>query len=859
MARADASRAAHVEIGSLEAVKDHVRDVGWETRLEAIWRDVRYAARTLRKSPAFTVAAVLTLALGIGANTAIFSAVNSIMLRRLPVERPDELISLATIFPNGVEPVFSYSAYRRIATDAAHLIDALAASTVRRDAVTLDGPPEPVDIMWISGNYFSTLGIAAAIGRTVLPSDDPFPPGEPAAVLSDAYWARRFGRDPGVIGRGFRLRGATFSIIGVAPRGFSGESAGEAVDIWMPMSAQPGAPVWLWRGHSTTWLRILGRRRASISFAQARAGLETVYGRVRDDIAANEKSPEFRRSVLDSRLLVSESSRGSSRVRDNFATPLLVLTAIVGLVLLVACANVANLMLARAASRRRETAVCLAMGAGRWRLVRQRMAEALLLAVVGGLMGLVLATWGTSVLKALISGALPISLDIAPDTRVLAFAMVTSCATAMVFGLLPAVRATGIDPLVALKSGGGADRGIARIPLGRTLVVTQIVVSLVLLVTAGLFVRSLLNLREIALGFDPDGVLLFRMTPPGAEQPLSLESRRSLYRQLLASAESLPGITGASASFSGVFSRGTWRNAITVEGFVPRFGVTPRTFANSITTDYFEVMRIAVLRGRRFTDADNETAPTVAIVNEAFGRQFFGDADDAIGKRVGFCSSDPCGPPKALMEIVGVAEDAKYVDLREEKVPMLYVPFAQHEQNLSEIQVRTAGDPTAVAATIHRELAAIDARLAIVGMIEARDQVDASLIAERLIAKLSTTFGLLALALAAVGLYGLIAYATAHRAGEIGIRMALGAQRRNLRRLVLGDTVKLLIFGAVIGIPIALGGAYLISSQLYEVKPTDWLVVLMSMAVLSFAGLLAGYLPTRWAARVDPVAALRAE
>jgi predicted permease len=269
-------------------------------------------------------------------------------------------------------------------------------------------------------------------------------------------------------------------------------------------------------------------------------------------------------------------------------------------------------------------------------------------------------------------------------------------------------------------------------------------------------------------------------------------------------------------------------------------------------------MRIAVLRGRPFTDADHEGAPKVAIVNEAFRRQFFGDTD-AIGKRVGFCASDPCGPPKALMEIVGVAEDAKYVDLREEKAPMLYVHFAQHDQNVSEIQVRTAGDPAAVAATIHRELAAVDGRLAIVGMIEARDQVDASLIAERLIAKLSTTFGFLALALAAVGLYGLIAYAMANRAGEIGIRMALGAQRRHVRRLVLGDTVKLLTFGAVIGIPIALGGAHVISSQLYQVKPTDSIVVFMSIAVLSFVALLAGYLPARRAARVDPVAALRAE
>jgi predicted permease len=859
MARGDASRTARVEIGSLEAVKDRVRDVGWETRIENIWRDLRDAARTLRKSRAFTAAAVLTLALGIGANTAIFSAVNAIILRRLPVNHPDQLLSLAVAYPNGIEPVFSYAAYRRIAADGSRLIDAVAASAARRDAITLDGPPEPVDIKWVSGNYFSTLGVPAAIGRPVVPSDDPVPPGEAVAVVSDAYWARRLGRDPAAIGRSFRLRAKAFRIVGVAPRAFSGDSAGEAVDIWMPLSSQPGAPPWVWQGHSTTWLRILGRRRSGIELAQARAGLEPVYARVRDDIAAGTDSPEFRRSVLESRLMVSEASRGSSRLRDNFSTPLLVLMAIVALVLLVACANVANLMLARAAFRRRETAVCLAIGAGRWRLVRQRMAEALLLAGLGGVLGLLLAAWGTSMLKAMISGALPISLDISPDRRVLAFAMAVSCATAVVFGLLPALRATAIDPLAALKSAGGTPRAIGRIPLGRTLVVAQMVASVVLLVAAGLFVRSLRNLQDIELGFDPDRVLLVQVTPPGAEPPVASETRRNLYLQLLAKAKSVPGVTVASASFSGVFSTGTWGNAIAVEGFVPRAGVTARTLANAITPDYFDVMRIAILRGRRFTDGDHERAPRVAIVNETFGRRFL-DGADVLGKRVALCSSDPCDPARSeMMEIVGVAENAKYADLREEQRPMLYVPFGQRQGNLGEIQVRIAGEPAAVAAAVHRELAAADSRVAIASMIEARDRVEASLTAERLIAKLSATFGLLALALAGVGLYGLTAYATSQRTGEIGVRMALGARRRDVRGLVLRDTLKLVALGAAIGIPIALGGARLISSQLYQVKASDSMVVSLSIVALSVATLLAGYLPARRAAAVDPASALRAE
>jgi putative ABC transport system permease protein len=841
-----------------EAVTQYPHDTSRETTLEQAWRDVRYAVRTLRKSPAFAAVVVLTLTLGIGANTAIFSAVNAIMLRALPADHPDELVSLTALYPDGAEP-FSYAAYRRIAADGAHLVDALAASTARRDAVTIDDLPEAVDLKWVSGNYFTTLGVSTTLGRPLLFSDDFQPPGVAVAVISDAFWARRFGRDPAVVGRSVRLKGVAFVVVGVARRGFGGETPGESVDLWMPLSAQPNAPSWIWNGHSTTWLSLLARRRPGVGLAQVRAGLEPVYERVRDDVAAGTESVEFRRSVLASRLVVSEASGGVSRVRDNLGAPLMLLMGIVGLVLMVACANVANLMLARAVSRRREIAVCLALGATRSRLVRQGALEALLLAAIGGAAGFLVAIWGTSALSSLLAGVLPVVLDISPDGRVLVFAGAISCITAVLFGFLPTLSATALDPLGTLKREGGASRRASGIPFGRALVVAQIAVSLVLLVAAGLFVRSLIRLKDIDLGFDPNQVVLFRVSPPSEQQPISPETRLQLYRQVLERAVSVPGVTGASGSFSGLLSSETWRNVIAVDGSAPLDGRPLRTFVNAVTPTYFDVMRIPVRRGRGFIADDREQAASVAIVNEAFARQFFGGAVP-IGRRVGLCSSESCGPSAAkLMEIVGVAGDAKYSNLRQAVPPILYVPFTQVEKNLGEIQVRTEGDVSAVASTLYRALAAVDSRLAIVGMTTARERVNGSLATQNMVARVSAVFGLLALTLAAVGLCGLIAYITTQRTHEIGIRMALGAGRRDVRRLVLANAVRLVALGAAFGIPAALALARLLSGLLYQPEAYDPLVLSLSLGVLAGVAVVAGYLPARRAVRVDPITALRVE
>jgi predicted permease len=857
MAPADARRAARMELGSVVAVKAQTRAAGWESTVEHAWRDLRYAARTLRKSPAFTAVVVLTLTMGIGANTAIFSAVNAIMLRALPLERPEELVSLTAMYPDGREP-FSYAAYRTLAADGAHLVDAVAASPARREAIAFDGPPEAVDLKWVSGNYFTTLGVTASIGRPLLVSDDRHPPGVAVAVISDAFWTRRFGRDPAVVGRTIGLKGTPFVVVGVGPRGFASETPGESVDVWMPLSAQPNAPQWLWVGHSTTWLSVLARRRPGVDLAQARLGLEPVYERIRADVAGGAGA-EFRRSVLRSRLEVATASRGISRVRDNLATPLMILMGIVGLVLLAACANVANLMLSRAVVRRREMAMCLALGASRSRLIGQGMLEALLLAGLGGIGGFLVAIWGTSVLSSLLSGVLPVVLDIGPDGRVLLFAGLISCGTAVLFGLLPTLAASGLDPLGVLRSGGAGGRGASRIPFGRTLVVTQIAVSLVLLVAAGSFVRSLMSLRDVDLGFDPGHVVLLRVSPPADPRPVPPETRRQLYRELLDRAARVPGVAGASATFSGLLSSDTWRNVIAIEGITPPDGLILRSVVNAVTPTYFDVLRIGLLRGRGFTDDDREEAARVVIVNDAFARRHFGGVDP-IGRRVGLCRSEPCVlATTTMMEIVGVVADARHADLRAPAAPIMYVPFAQTEQSLREVQIRTAGDASLVASALYRTLANVDPRLTVVGMTTARERVDASLATEDMVAKVSSAFGLLALALAAVGLCGLIAYMTTQRTQEIGIRMALGAGRRDVRRLVLGNTVRLVAVGAGLGIPAALALSRLLSDVLYQVEPYDPVVMSLSLAVLACVALVAGYLPARRAARVDPMKALRVE
>lgn len=810
----------------------------------------------MRRSPAFTATAIAVLSLGIGANTAIFSAINATMLQTLVVERPSELIALNAMYPDGIEP-FSYAGFRKISTDSNAFVATLAASTARTDAIAFDGPPESVSLKWVSGTYFTTLGVRIPWGRALQSTDDLQPPEHPVAVISEGFWARRFGRSRDVVGRTFRLRGAMFTVIGVAGREFQSETLGESVDVWMPIAAQPDAPAWIWSGHSTTWLHLLARRRAGVSIAEARARLELVYDELRAEVAADTRSATFRHDVLASRLQVSDGSGGGTRIRDNLAPPLVMLMGIVGLVLLAACANIAHLTLMRASARQRDMAVSLALGAARWQLQQRAVAEALWLAGLGGAGGFVLAMWVTSALSSQLAGVLPLVLDISPDVRVLTFAATVSCATAVMFGLLPSFVTTRLDVFSVLKSAGNGRTQLSRIPFGRMLVVSQVAVSIVLMVVAGLLVRSLIKLEQVPLGFDPTRLVLLRLSQPAAQPSTSRAAREELYRQFLARAVTTPGVDGASASFSGLLSADTWRNVITVGAAVD--SRTRRSFVNAVTSSYFEVTGISMLRGRRFTNDDRWDAPNVAIVNAAFAIRWFRD-DDPLGEIVGLCGDETCDAARTKMvEVVGVVENARYSSLRAAAPPVIYVPFNQTDRNLSEVQVRTKADVSAVSASLYRTLVDADARVSVTGMTAAVERVERSLAAERIVAAMTSAFGGLTLLLTGVGLSGLIAFSTTRRLQEIGIRMALGATAGSIQRLVLANIILLVGLGAALGLSVALGLAFLLSSTLYEVAPWDPVVLAFCVAALAGVVVVAGYVPVAQATRVDPLKVLHAE
>jgi len=852
-ARAEALR----QFGGVQRIKERYRERRGMPFLESTLQDIRYATRTLRRSPGFTLVVLLTLALGIGANAAIFTLIDALMLRPLPVRDPGSLVQLATDGPLGAVANFSYSDFTRFRDENEVLSGVFAISNLNGLEVDVDGHPEPVHADLVSGNFFSLLGVSGHIGRTLTAQDDDRG-ANAVVVLSYGYWKRQFALDASIVGRTIALGGRPFTIIGVTPPSFAGLSVDALPDIYIPLMMEPAlrnGKSWLDQ-RAFHWMRVVGRLKPGVAMAQAASDLDLIHRRIISDTPMSDWAAKDRENFAAQKVVIKSAAAGLAfDLRSKFSEPLSILMAMVGLVLLIACANVANLMLARGTARRREIAVRLAIGAGRRRLVRQLIVESVVVAAGGGVLGLLLAYFSSGGLVALMAiGRDPIILDVNPDVRVLAFTGVVSMLAAIVFGLAPAMRATRVDLTPALKQD---TRGVVstgfRLGQTRVLMIGQVAFSLILLCGTGLLIRTLANLESVDPGFDRNNVLLFHVDPTraGYKGP----ALAGLYRQMLERLAAIPGVRSASLSLMlPITGGGGWNNGVEVEGYTPRPDEDMRVDLNSVGPGYFETMGTRLLEGREFTARDTEGSPRVAIINQSMARYFFADGN-AIGRKFGW------GPDKNRedFEIIGVAQDSKYETLREEVPHAAYVNCFQGPLWPMGFQLRTRVKPVAIVPEVRGQVASFGEAIKVDGFGTLDEHVERSLGQERLMVALSSLFGGLALLLTAIGLYGVMAYAVARRTGEIGIRMALGAKRSKVLWMIQRETLILVLIGAAVGLPAAVAISGFISSMLFGLTPTDPLTLIAATSLMLGVAALAGYLPARRASRLDPMRALRYE
>jgi len=847
-----------------------------------ILRHVALTIRGLLKTPGFTALVVLTLGLGIGANTAIFSLINDVLLRELPVRDPSGLVLLRNVEGrdgrmsragenNGsVDPVtgrpastsFSLLTFERFQSSGRALSHVFAFAPFNRITLLIDGQPETTDMgQLVSGDYFAGLGVSAIAGRTLTAADDR-PSAPPVGVISYRFWERRFDRDPSVIGKTIHVNRVPITVIGVTPRGFAGTlQIGEWVDISLPL-AQHGrflpdravsrAQPWYW------WIRVMGRVATGVTAEQARASLEPIFqdtaregwlaGVGRDD-GSGSRMPEV------STLAADPGRQGEDDRRRAYAEPLRLLMGLGAVLLLVAAANVANLLIARGSARRREIALRLALGAGRARVFRQLLGESVLLALAGTASGILLAYWSRGLLLGLrqFNGA-PAVLDLPLDVRVLAFTIAVTAGTALVFGLAPALRAVRLDLTPELQSGTRLLGTRARSRLGRMLTVAQIALSLVLLISAGLFVQTLRNLEQAAAGFNTQGLALFRIEAAAAGYPR--EAYMGLHSGLQERLERIPGVRAATFSRVPLLAGTRANRRAIIPGYTPSAGETMNINVNGVAPDFFAAMEMPLLLGRGFTARDDARAPRVAIVTHAFVRRYFAGGN-AVGRRFTFGA----GPnaPASEIEIVGVARDAKYTSVREAEPVTIYLPAPQMPDGVANYYVRTAGDPAAIGSAIRAAVREIDPNLPVIDFRTQEQQNERRNSQERLFAQLSGFFGAAALLLACVGLYGLMSYLVVQRTGEMGLRLALGARPSQVLWMVLRESFSLVAAGLVLG----LAGAYslrrFVESMLFGLTGADPLTYALVAGLLVAVTLLAAWRPAHRAARVDPMIALRAD
>ena len=878
-----ARSAARRRFGNTTQIKEVSRDM-WTTQwLEDFLKDIRFAVRQMRRTPGFTVVAVLTLALGIGANTAIFTLMNAVLLKSLPVRDPARLSLLGNIRTWGVVSgqtgsfsVFSYDLYKHL-RDAAGVFDALCAfqSSHMRVSVRRSGSEaaQPIGAKLVSGNYFSVLGVPTVLGRPIGPSDDE-PSAPTVAVVSFRYWSEKFNRDPSAIGSSVDVSGVPATIVGVAAPGFFGETLeADPPDFWLPLVADrrinPQRTVI--DSPDDHWLFAMGRVKPAISKAQAEARLTAALQSWLTSREGAGVSSERRREIEKSYIELTPGGSGITHMQRRYSEMLRLLLGISILVLLITCANIANLLLARGTARTGESSMRLALGASRGRLIRQSLTESLALALTGAALGLLFASAGTKLLMALVfRGVDYVPIQTMPDLRVLLFTFALSVGAALGFGLLPAMRSTRCDLAPALKGAGrgvqGSVLGRRRFGLGNVLIVGQMALSLVLLAGAGLFARSLANLNLQQFGFESGHVLLVHVDLGLARYQFN--QLGPLYERLYSRLNSLPGVRSASFSLYAPFSDCCWSSGIAVQGYTPKPKEHLFALWTRISPRFFETLGTRILLGRPITEQDVATSRPVAVVTDAFVRRFFPN-ENPIGRRFGFGDDRDRGN----LEIVGVVESAKYTSPRDEPPVMAFLPFlqvspqpgetlqsARYRSNfLRDIEVRTAGDPSAIAGEVRQALAEIAPNLPVLRIDTLSTQINQTLNQENVVAELAAFFGLLALVLACVGLHGLMSYAVERRTSEIGIRMALGARRNTVVGMVIGEVLVQGIAGAVIGVPAALAATRLIASQLYGIKPTDPIVLATAAATLLLSILAAGYIPAHRASRIDPMRALRHE